>query len=290
MTAIVKHFDRCRTVTGETRELLHSSNVETREIYYEDIYGGERETRLLHLNGLLEFLGFMPETIEAHRADLEDKIFNGGLKTANILPFVPNLTEVTKALAKAGCRGDSSALVERIGRRRPGTGVGTHETRISYHSEGSRDRGRQPMETSWPGSAKPTMPIFTRENGFVLESGLGYHARQLNRLNARYRTFILPNAEQYGGKRVLDLASHDGRWSFAALMTGAAHVTGVEFRQELIDKSRFILKGEMRERVRFIQGDIFDIVPRLLEAGERFDIIHVLEYFITFSTTIGCSS
>ena len=61
---------------------------------------------MLHLDGLLEFLDFMPETIEAHRADLEDKIFNGGLKTANILPFVPNLTEVTKALAKAGCRGD----------------------------------------------------------------------------------------------------------------------------------------------------------------------------------------
>ncbi len=123
------------------------------------------------------------------------------------------------------------------------------------------------------------MSIFTPENGFVVESGIGYNDKGLNRLNARYRTFLLPNAERLKGKRVLDLASHDGRWSYACLVNGAAHVTGVEVRQELIDKSSYIIRGEMREKVRFLQGDVFDVVPRLIAGGEKFDLILCLGIF-----------
>jgi len=44
------------------------------------------------------------------------------------------------------------------------------------------------------------------------------------------------NRDIFDGLGVLDLVSHDGRYSFAALRTGAAHVTGVEVRESLIQK------------------------------------------------------
>ncbi|HKZ10553.1 MAG TPA: hypothetical protein VJL61_07590 [Rhodanobacteraceae bacterium] len=55
-----------------------------------------------------------------------------------------------------------------------------------------------------------------------------------DRLNARHAAIIEANAYRLANKRVLDIASHDGRWSFAALKAGAAHVTGIETPAELI--------------------------------------------------------
>jgi predicted RNA methylase len=54
------------------------------------------------------------------------------------------------------------------------------------------------------------------------------------RLAASYSAIIKAHQALIGGSRVLDLASHDGRWSFAALAAGAAHVVGIEARQELV--------------------------------------------------------
>jgi hypothetical protein len=48
------------------------------------------------------------------------------------------------------------------------------------------------------------------------------------RLNTRYRAIIGGNEQHLRGRRVLDVASHDGRWSFAAVQAGCAHVTGIE--------------------------------------------------------------
>ncbi len=72
---------------------------------------------------------------------------------------------------------------------------------------------------------------------------------------------------------MLDIASHDGRWSFAALQTGAAHVVGVEPRTELVEAARSTLGQYVDDptRYQFIQGDIFDVLQK-----ERLDIDVVL--------------
>jgi hypothetical protein len=69
------------------------------------------------------------------------------------------------------------------------------------------------------------------------------------------------------------LASHDGRYSFAALKTGAAHVTGVEVRESLIDKAQetCAFYGEDPETYRFVCGDLFEVLAR-----EKFDVDVVL--------------
>jgi len=69
-------------------------------------------------------------------------------------------------------------------------------------------------------------------------------------LSARHAAIVETNADKLAGCRVLDIASHDGRWSFAAPQAGAAHIVGIEPRVELVDNARetFSLYGTEPER------------------------------------------
>lgn len=99
-----------------------------------------------------------------------------------------------------------------------------------------------------------------------------------HRLNARHAAIIEANVDKLVGKRVLDIASHDGRWSFAALKAGAAHVTGIEARAELIDNAKVTLTqyGINPASYRFERGDVFE----LLGGGDRkFDVVLCLGFF-----------
>lgn len=105
--------------------------------------------------------------------------------------------------------------------------------------------------------------------------------QQLNRMNERYEALFASNRDIFDGARVLDLASHDGRYSFAALKTGAAHVTGVEVRQSLIDKARqtFAFYDQDPETYRFVCGDVFEVL-----AQEKFDVDVVLCFGYLYHT------
>lgn len=129
--------------------------------------------------------------------------------------------------------------------------------------------------------------MFDAESGFREGSGLGYNAAGLNRMNARFRVFMEPLQKEIAGCRVLDLASHDGRWSYAVLKLGASHVTGIEGRRDLIDKGRHLFaRAEFNERFEFIAGDIFEVMPELRKQGRSFDAVlclgvfyHVMDHF-----------
>ncbi len=121
--------------------------------------------------------------------------------------------------------------------------------------------------------------VFTEASGFSPTGGAGYGEKGRNRLNARYAAMFAPNLQAFADARVLDLASHDGRWSYGALRAGAAHVTGIEVRPDLIEKSSGIIKGADREKVRFVAGDVFEEMPRLRAEGARFDIVLCLGLF-----------
>lgn len=97
------------------------------------------------------------------------------------------------------------------------------------------------------------------------------------RLALRHVAIIDDNARHLRGARVLDLASHDGRWSLAALKAGAAHVTGLEARPELVQAARENLAfyGVPDEQSTFIQGDL----NHALNAPGQFDVVLCLGYF-----------
>jgi hypothetical protein len=93
------------------------------------------------------------------------------------------------------------------------------------------------------------------------------------RLNLRYEAIFAQNADIFAGARVLDIASHDGRWSLAALQTGAAEVIGIEAREDLVEAARenldlFAPAGGQYE---FRVGDVFKVL-----ADEKFDVDVVL--------------
>lgn len=97
-----------------------------------------------------------------------------------------------------------------------------------------------------------------------------------HRLNGRHEAIFARNADLFSGKRVLDIASHDGRWSFAALQAGAAHVTGIEPRRELIENAKDTFSHYRMDSSRydFLCGDVFDLL-----AGQRFDVVLCLGFY-----------
>jgi Methyltransferase domain len=106
------------------------------------------------------------------------------------------------------------------------------------------------------------MGFFDDYPAFYESSGIG---SQPNRLNARYQALIEGNRDIIEGGRILDIASHDGRWSFAALHAGAEHVVGIEARDGLVTRAREAMDtyGISPSRFDFIVGDVHEVIATL---------------------------
>jgi hypothetical protein len=102
-------------------------------------------------------------------------------------------------------------------------------------------------------------------------------AHENNRLNERYNHIILPNLSSISQKRILDLGSHDGRWMWACLESGAAYVTGVEGRKETAHRPVTQLKQSFSGRYEIIVGDILDVINVFYP--QQFDTILCLGVF-----------
>lgn len=108
--------------------------------------------------------------------------------------------------------------------------------------------------------------------------------KDAERLNNRHRFIIQPFESQIRNARVLDLASHDGRWPYAFASAGAREVVGIEGRSELIAEFNSYPADEARARVKLRQGNINDALPKLVAAGERFDVVSVLGIYYHITT------
>ena len=99
-----------------------------------------------------------------------------------------------------------------------------------------------------------------------------------DRLNARFAAIVEHSRTALAGKRVLDIASHDGRWSFAALQAGCSHVVGIEPRADLVRNARatFVRYGVASDRYEFLQADAFDA---LRPANVKVDTVLCLGFF-----------
>ncbi len=100
-----------------------------------------------------------------------------------------------------------------------------------------------------------------------------------NRLNGRHDAIVGYRRDIYAGARVLDLGSHDGRWSFAALKAGAARAVGVEARPHLVRKAEdnFAHYGMDRDRYEFVSSDAAAYLRAA--APENFDVALCLGFF-----------
>lgn len=82
------------------------------------------------------------------------------------------------------------------------------------------------------------------------------------RLNLRYEAIFGEHRAAFAGARVLDIASHDGRWTLAALRTGAVHVTGIEAKPELVAEAAANLGeyGVEPATIDLRTGDVFQVL------------------------------
>jgi hypothetical protein len=110
------------------------------------------------------------------------------------------------------------------------------------------------------------------------ESGITPNA---NRLRCRFDAIIQANRDVLNGARVLDVASHNGRWSAATVLAGgAAHVTGVEPRAELVDvATRVAAEIGIADRVEFRVGTILGYLQSERPADNAFDVVMCNGYF-----------
>jgi transposase-like protein len=110
-------------------------------------------------------------------------------------------------------------------------------------------------------SVDPTR-FFDHFSRFVETDELG---SVVDRLNSRYLGIIHENRELIEGATVLDLASHDGRFSFAALQNGAARVVGIEFGADLVQKAVANMEyyNVPADKYEFLTGDIFELIEQI---------------------------
>jgi Methyltransferase domain len=176
------------------------------------------------------------------------------------------------AAARALLPPPPEAPPSRNGRRKGSGGARSGATRRSVGRRASRRLLRAvrrlqndppfavPVPRRPPGSAEASM-FFDTHPRFYATSRTAAHR---GRLNMRYEAIFAENRDIFEGARVIDIASHDGRWSFAALETGAAEVLGIEARDELVDAARANLDhyGVDPSRYRFVAGDVFDVLGR----------------------------
>jgi Methyltransferase domain len=121
-----------------------------------------------------------------------------------------------------------------------------------------RDAGALTAADSAPGSRTASW-FFEQFPRFYTTSST---APSTARLNLRYEAIFGENRDIFANASVLDLASHDGRWSLAALATGARSVIGIEARPELVKAAAENL-GEYgcgADRARFIAGDVHEVL------------------------------
>ena len=76
------------------------------------------------------------------------------------------------------------------------------------------------------------------------------------------------------GKRVLDCFTHMGTFALNAGIAGAAEVTGLDISDFAVKQATDNAKlNGLDERVKFRQANVLDELPKLNEAGERYDVV-----------------
>jgi 2-polyprenyl-3-methyl-5-hydroxy-6-metoxy-1,4-benzoquinol methylase len=114
-----------------------------------------------------------------------------------------------------------------------------------------------------------------------------------NRLNMRYLALIDSNLDAIRQASILDLGSHDGRWSFAALANGARKVIGIEGRPQLVEKAEESMDvyGIPQSMYSFVVGDCLQVIhemePAAVDTVFCFGLLYHTMHHMSFISEIG---
>lgn len=76
------------------------------------------------------------------------------------------------------------------------------------------------------------------------------------------------------GKRVLDCFTHMGTFALNAGIAGASEVTGLDISEYAVTQATNNAKlNNLDDTVKFRQANVLDELPKLIEAGEKYDVV-----------------
>ena len=107
--------------------------------------------------------------------------------------------------------------------------------------------------------------LFPRESIFLKADSRGSRwaiPYNFECLNARVENLLTNHLGSIKGKRVLDMASHIGTFSFAALQMGAEFIQGVDTEKRTVEKCKelFEIQKVEKQRYKFEIRDAFDLL------------------------------
>lgn len=100
--------------------------------------------------------------------------------------------------------------------------------------------------------------------------------KAISRLKARWKRVVQPVILDIAQKHVLDLGAHDGRWAYAYAHAGAAHVTAVEGRSNLIKQLQGYPDPNIISKITVFQDDIFSFLESAITQKKKFDVVALL--------------
>ena len=124
-----------------------------------------------------------------------------------------------------------------------------------------------------PGEAQPDLT-----GADIVENGIRYRVDFINGqktgffLDQKYNRLAIQKLCR--NARVLDCFTHTGSFALNAGYAGAKEVTGVDASQLAVDQAtaNAALNG-LSDSVKFICEDVFDLLPKLEEKGEKYDVV-----------------
>lgn len=146
-----------------------------------------------------------------------------------------------------------------------------------------KKEGLQPYKGFWrnpmiEGSTSGDSPEYFDTNVEIVENGVHYMVDVVNGqktgffLDQKYNRLAMQRICK--GKRVLDCFTHMGTFALNAGIAGAAEVTGLDISAFAVSQATENAKRNgLDGTVHFREANVLDELPKLYEAGERYDVV-----------------
>ena len=142
-----------------------------------------------------------------------------------------------------------------------------------YERSDAKVRRQEGMELTkgFIGEEFPTL-VQIEENGVKYEVDIKDGQKTGFFLDQKYNRLAMQRICK--GKRVLDCFTHMGTFALNAGIAGATEVTGLDISEYAVSQATENAKRNgLEDRVTFRCANVFDELPRLAEAGEKYDVV-----------------
>ena len=142
-----------------------------------------------------------------------------------------------------------------------------------YERSDAKVRRQEGMELykGFIGEEFPTL-VRIEENGVKYEVDVRDGQKTGFFLDQKYNRLAIQRLCR--GGRVLDCFTHTGSFALNAGIAGAGEVLGVDASQLAVDQAEKNARlNHLEDRVKFLCEDVFELLPRLEEKGEKYDVL-----------------